>query len=464
MDDLGYRYWGSFIILAVLTLGLQYHARTLASKKEERNSSKEKASNSSFRTFQLNYLGIFLLAMLSDWLQGPYVYALYSSYGFSQEEIAQLFVCGFGSSMIVGTFVGGLADKFGRKKMCMLYCLCYILSCLTKLVPEYWTLMVGRFLGGVATSLLFSVFEAWMVSEHNRKGFDGALIGDTFSYATFGNGLVAVLAGLVANAAAESHGYVAPFMLSIVPLVLILGAMAVSWEENYGDQAFELTTSMAKGLRLLREDKRIFALGLGQSCFEGAMYTFVFMWTPALQEAPSSQEGKTTEDYLGLIFAAFMVAVMAGSSLFKILLDNPRRLVAVPLGVHAAAAASMGLAAMAMDADKGLVYTLFLVFEAAVGLFYPAYGMIKAEALPENIRSAVMNMFRVPLNLFVVFVLLKIEHLSSRAVFGVCALTHLLGLLAYAYFFLTRPPQEKVRQSPAVREGDREKLLEGQEL
>jgi len=90
--------------------------------------------------------------------------------------------------------------------------------------------------------------------------------------------------------------------------------------------------------------------------------------------------------------------------------------------------------------------------------------MIKAEALPENIRSAVMNMFRVPLNLFVVFVLLKIEHLSSRAVFGVCALTHLLGLLAYAYFFLTRPPQEKVRQSPAVREGDREKLLEGQEL
>ena len=25
------------------------------------------------------------------------------------------------------------------------------------------------------------------------------------------------------------------------------------------------------------------ALGMGQSCFEGAMYTFVFMWTPALK-------------------------------------------------------------------------------------------------------------------------------------------------------------------------------------
>lgn len=26
--------------------------------------------------------------MAGDWLQGPYVYALYSSYGFTQEEIA----------------------------------------------------------------------------------------------------------------------------------------------------------------------------------------------------------------------------------------------------------------------------------------------------------------------------------------------------------------------------------------
>jgi hypothetical protein len=27
----------------------------------------------------------------------------------------------------------------------------------------------------------------------------------------------------------------------------------------------------------------VLSLGLGQSCFEGAMYAFVFIWTPALQ-------------------------------------------------------------------------------------------------------------------------------------------------------------------------------------
>lgn len=44
--------------------------------------------------------------LLSFVLSGPYVYALYDSYGFDKFEIAQLFVAGFGSSMIMGTIVG----------------------------------------------------------------------------------------------------------------------------------------------------------------------------------------------------------------------------------------------------------------------------------------------------------------------------------------------------------------------
>ena len=46
-----------------------------------------------------------------DWLQGPYVYALYQYYGFDVKDIGRLFIAGFGSSMIFGTIVGSLADK-----------------------------------------------------------------------------------------------------------------------------------------------------------------------------------------------------------------------------------------------------------------------------------------------------------------------------------------------------------------
>ena len=38
------------------------------------------------------------------------MYALYDLYGFSKDDIAVLFVAGFGSSMIFGTFIGSLAD------------------------------------------------------------------------------------------------------------------------------------------------------------------------------------------------------------------------------------------------------------------------------------------------------------------------------------------------------------------
>jgi hypothetical protein len=48
---------------------------------------------------------------VGDWLQGPYVYALYEHYGYSPAQIGQLFIAGFGSSMLFGTFVGALADK-----------------------------------------------------------------------------------------------------------------------------------------------------------------------------------------------------------------------------------------------------------------------------------------------------------------------------------------------------------------
>ena len=56
----------------------------------------------------------------------------------------------------------------GRKRACVTYCVTYILSCVTKHSPQYKVLMLGRVLGGIATSLLFSAFESWLVAEHNK--------------------------------------------------------------------------------------------------------------------------------------------------------------------------------------------------------------------------------------------------------------------------------------------------------
>lgn len=63
----------------------------------------------------------------------------------------------------------------------------------------------------------------------------------------------------------------------------------------------------------LSADPRVGLLGAMQSLFEGSMYTFVFLWTPAL-----SPDGEHLPH--GMIFACFMVSSMAGSALAGCLL------------------------------------------------------------------------------------------------------------------------------------------------
>lgn len=124
-----------------------------------------------FQAFQRSYLFVYVCAMMGDWLQGPYVYALYAAYNFSKQQIAILFIVGFGTSGIIGAFAGQFADKYGRRLSCYVYCVAYIISCLTKHSSNFHFLLLGRLTGGLATSILFSSFEAWLVSEHNKRSY-----------------------------------------------------------------------------------------------------------------------------------------------------------------------------------------------------------------------------------------------------------------------------------------------------
>ena len=66
-------------------------------------------------SFQKRFYCVYFLALLSDWLKGPYVYKLYSYYGFEESQIAVLYIAGFASSVLFGTFTGTVADIWGRR-------------------------------------------------------------------------------------------------------------------------------------------------------------------------------------------------------------------------------------------------------------------------------------------------------------------------------------------------------------
>lgn len=54
----------------------------------------------------------------------------------------------------------------GRKKAALTYVVTYTLGCFTKHWNNFTVLLVGRLFCGVATSLLYSAFESWLVAEH----------------------------------------------------------------------------------------------------------------------------------------------------------------------------------------------------------------------------------------------------------------------------------------------------------
>lgn len=127
-------FFAAVTVCAIITFLSSDFYKQKFRKAKETNAEDEISPEMKERHMKLlkKYLFVYLLAVLSDWLQGPYVYALYMEYGFEQHEIAELFVAGFGSSMVFGSFVGGMADSGGRKTFVIIFAAVYAASCITK--------------------------------------------------------------------------------------------------------------------------------------------------------------------------------------------------------------------------------------------------------------------------------------------------------------------------------------------
>ena len=64
---------------------------------------------------------MYVPAVLGDWLQGPYLYALYSNYGYNISTIAAIFMAGYASAVVFGTLISSLGDVWGHRTNVFLY-------------------------------------------------------------------------------------------------------------------------------------------------------------------------------------------------------------------------------------------------------------------------------------------------------------------------------------------------------
>merc|ERR1719343_233780 len=364
-----------------------------------------------FDVFRRKYILVYLVIMLADWMQGTHMYTLYLSYNVN---VSALFITGFLSGAIFAPFLGSFVDKFGRKNSCIMYCILEIIINTLEHSHNFGVLLFGRILGGISTNLLFSAFESWMTTEHRKKGFPEEWMSKTYSDQSIGNGTTAILAGIVAQVLEDYLGQIGPFQGAIALTVLAL-LLVLPWEENYGekdsDDDHSLYHQFKEGWGATLSDSRIWRIGMTQALSEGGMYTFVFMWVPTLLSM-NPPGGLPT----GCVFAAMMMAITIGGMIYPPLQSILSKF--SPKGkspelcasfVYFVAAASTAVPAFVLSQGTSMVlhgFTMviaaFMVTEVTVGLFMPVAGTLRSKYVPDALQGAILNIFRLPLNVVVV--------------------------------------------------------------
>jgi MFS transporter, MFS domain-containing protein family, molybdate-anion transporter len=166
--------------------------------------------------------------------QGPFLYSLYrTDHAVPSHIIPRLFTTGFLSGALTAPFIGSLADRHGRRTACLVFCLASASSCLlTAFGTSLPLLFLGRVLGGFATSLLFSVFESWMVTDFgNRRLADkGADLSRTFGLMSTVNSVVAIISGVVSEWLVGAAGSAkAPFAASAAIVAVASLFISTQW-------------------------------------------------------------------------------------------------------------------------------------------------------------------------------------------------------------------------------------------
>jgi MFS family permease len=351
------------------------------------------------------------------------------------------FAVSFGASMLLGPKLGALADRFGRKKFVLLYAVLYAACAFCHHFQDIYVLTAARVLGGASGTLLYTVFDSWMCHEHRRRKFDDALLESTYSLQAFLNSLSAIVAGVVAQFGVDAFpkrevmpnmfvgGPLVPFEIAIGTLGLAFVVASFRWSSDKPVIASEKSDPVPSILQTIRENKSLLLIGSVESLFESSLFLFAFSWAHGMKEATDS-----VVNY-GMIFAVLMAGCMLGSQIFSLLVSRGVQglSVALPLGMLAHALVAFG----PLSPTSRLF--AFVLFEVAVGVYFPSMGLMKSSAVPERLRTTLYSINRVPINGIVLSCLTL--GFSTVQTFVCTSVALCMAYLSYA--LLRRWPQKR---------------------
>ena len=372
------------------------------------------------------YLLAYLLARAAMWAKAPYIYTLFMSvHKFSFVEIGRLYLVDAVSALIFGPITGQLADKYGRKKFCRFYNYSVLINIILRLLGDRLTAYLAQIVTGFGSGLINTTFEAWVVSESDREFMGYGKEAERFRRKLFVKAnlydeIISILILIICAVVYSYLGIYAPFVISFTFSLLSLLVIAKNWKENALSKSETIMAQMKGALREFKKGE-VLGIGLIEGIVMACLNMFLFSWTPILKQSTSGGMNP------GFIFTSMVLTMIVGTKICKLLIVY--LYCDYFISITGCLFFQGIFLILTYYKDSFLERLIFLcAFDGLIGFYNPVNSVIKSKILVEKYRALLMNLFRVPLNIYVIIVLLTIRYINS---FTVALISGILCFLAF---------------------------------
>ena len=151
--------------------------------------------------------------------------------------------------------------------------------------------------------------------------------------------------------------------------------------------------------------REVLTVGISESITQAIQNLYLFLWTPILL---ASSE---TPINIGFIYLCMVSCIFCGTKFFETSVIYLKMNLYAVL-ISCLAAITIILFTIFYVNNFFIRLCMFSILNGTYGLYTPLYSIIKYKILQEKHRALLMNMFRVPLNIYVIIVLLLLKFID----------------------------------------------------
>lgn len=272
-------------------------------------------------TLKIRYLLCYVLTKAAIWAKTPYLFTLYISYHkFTVKQIGMLYIIDGLTALIVGPIIGNKSDVYGRKLFSMLICVFNIANLCLRLTLNQELAYVAQVMTGIGASLVNTTMESWVNYEANKEFKSYPIekerfLKKLFKYQVSYDALTSLAASFIAAVLYNMFNIFAPLILSMSFSAIAFVSIFFLWDENKPNSSGnEQSDTTYKDVIKELKKPEVLSVGLIESFFQATLTLFVFVWTPLLQGVVDGPIN------IGLISICFVVMLIAGTSIYDILI------------------------------------------------------------------------------------------------------------------------------------------------